>query len=247
MQKRYLVFNWKSYLAAGDAKSLATHLLAASKDMKASDQIIVAPSLIDLHSINEVLSDSQVAIASQDAYPEEAGAYTGEVTLTALTERGIQYCLVAHSEKRVYRGVTNLFANKLMKALIAQGITPIYCFGEDIRAYNNGDSLAVIQSQLLEGLAGIDTDDIILAYEPVWSIRGFGGAESATPDKIQKNIDFVRNLIGPTGRLLYGGSVDKENLTGFMSMESLNGLLVGSASAEAGSMKALVQRFSALN
>ncbi len=185
----------------------------------------------------------KIQIAAQNVHHKTSGAFTGEISVGMLVDLGIKYCLTGHSERRTYFSETNEQINEKNKLLLANDIVPIFCFGETEDEYVDGQTEAVVATQLEKGLAGIDGADvrnIIFAYEPVWAI---GTGKTATPEIAQNVVKFVRETIAKlvgeevanVVAIQYGGSMNPGNIKELMSQNDINGGLVGGASLEVSS------------
>ena len=174
-------------------------------------------------------------------YWEEQGAFTGEISAPMLKDAGCTYAVVGHSERRQYFGETNETVSKKIKAALAHDLVPIMCIGETLEERENGNTITKVQTQITEGLQGLDTEEIrcvIIAYEPIWAI---GTGLTATPDQAQEVHGFIReNLAEKHGNdvasyaiILYGGSVKPENTYSLLKKRDINGALVGGASLKA--------------
>jgi triosephosphate isomerase len=165
-----------------------------------------------------------------------------------LKEIGVQWTLIGHSERRSYFGETNLMCNKKIIKAITDGMTVVYCIGESSDDYDHGRTKAVIRDQLLIGLAGLANEhlkNVILAYEPVWSI---GTGKNATKEHAQDIASYIRERIEemfdvPTAeaiQILYGGSVKPNNIKDYLSQADVDGALVGGASLKVESFEELL-------
>jgi triosephosphate isomerase len=178
-------------------------------------------------------------LAAQNAYFQDRGAFTGEVSFTMLQDL-VHYVIIGHSERRIYFGENLETVAKKVEACVRNGISPILCVGETKQERKLGETRQVLHDQIYTALSGLTSSEVanlIIAYEPVWAISTFGG-ELATPAQINRVLEFIRmeveELYGPKAakklRLVYGGSVDDKSVGGYLQMEQCSGVLVGSAS-----------------
>ena len=234
-KKRLVVANWKMNPAgAEEAKRIAQSIKRSGSKLK-NTEVVIAPSFIHLSLGSKILDRSRkVFLGAQNVNEKEVGAYTGEVGTAQIKDLKVKFVLVGHSERRA-KGETNELVNTKMRALLAQGFTPILCFGEKERDIEGG-YFQFVRKQLLESLRDIQKKDllgVVLAYEPVWAI-GKSFRESMTATDMHEMSLFIRKvLIDSFGEdysnlpLLYGGSVEVENVEDLMKKGRINGLLVG--------------------
>jgi len=204
-------------------------------------QCVVIPPFTALNEVNKALEGSQILLGSQNVFWEEKGAFTGEVSAPMLKDAGCTFVVIGHSERRQYFGETNETVNKKIRATLPQGLIPIMCIGETLEERENGQTITKIETQIAEGLNGLETEDIqqiIIAYEPIWAI---GTGRTATPDQAQEVHNFIRkklaekhgNDMASYAIILYGGSVKPENSFSLLKEKDINGALVGGASLKA--------------
>jgi len=246
-RKPVIAGNWKMYKTQQEARDF----FAAFKPLVAGAahcEIIVAPPFTALAASVEAAAGSAIAIAGQDVYWANEGAFTGEVAPRMLVEAGCRGVIIAHSERRQFFGETDESANRKVKAALAAGLTPILCVGETLTQREAGETQKVLERQFrgsLAALTGPEFSRIILAYEPVWAI---GTGRTATPEIAEEAHKFLRDLavgsFGPEAgaslRILYGGSVKPENIKGLMAQADIDGALVGGASLDARQFAAIV-------
>lgn len=217
--------------------------LAAEKGI----DIGVAPSYLSLQTVKE--NAGNMIVAAQDCHFADHGAYTGFVSIPMIKELGIDWCLVGHSERRLYAAETSLTCNRKIKALIENKMTVVYCVGESLADFESGRTKSIVKEQLLIGLMDIakeDTDKIVVAYEPVWSI---GTGKNASVEIAEDICGYIRKLLADmfgqekadTIRVLYGGSVKPVNVNEYMKAPDIDGALVGGASLTPDSFAELIK------
>lgn len=240
--------NWKMFKTGPQAAELAGQLKSLVSDITEVD-IMVAPPFTALGVVAEILKDSAVQLGGQDLFWETEGAYTGEVSAPMLKAAGCSYVIIGHSERRQYFGETNVTVNRKITAALLGGLIPVFCAGESEAERETGQTFSVVQEQLEEGLKGLSADElqgVTIAYEPVWAI---GTGKTATSEQAQEVHKFIRgqmeevfgDSIANGLRILYGGSVKPENIAGLMTMDDIDGVLVGGASLDAESFAAIVR------
>ena len=206
---------------------------------------IVCPPFVSLPAVSERLSDSGIHVGAQNMHYEAKGAYTGEVSL-AMVKELCEYVILGHSERRQLFGETDETVAKKVSAAVAEGLKPIVCVGETLAEREAGDATVVIQRQVRAALREVPSlNGVIVAYEPVWAI---GTGVASSPADAQYIMEFIRGLMQEDfGRsalelpILYGGSVDANNVAGFVAQPDINGALVGSASLDADGFVELVK------
>ncbi|MCL2646620.1 MAG: triose-phosphate isomerase [Phycisphaerales bacterium] len=238
MRTPFIAGNWKMNLTKGEAKALAAAVAEKAKDLPGVE-IGIIPAFVHIAcAACAIKGKSSVGIGAQDVYFEKNGAFTGEVSAAMLTDLGVKYVLVGHSERRHVIGETDALLNKKLHAVIAAGLTVILCIGEKIEQRKANQTFNVCKTQLIEGLKGLDKSkagQLVIAYEPVWAI---GTGLNATKEQAQEVHAFVRDELvkifdAPTAagiRIQYGGSVKASNAVELLSQPDVDGALVGGAS-----------------
>ncbi len=248
MRIPFMAGNWKMYKTATEAVDFVARL---KKELENWDktEVAVAPSFVALATVAASLKGTKIAVAAQDCFWEEQGAYTGEVSVPMLRDAGCRYVIIGHSERRAYFGEGDEQVNKKVKAIIAHQLRPIICVGESLEQREQGKTFAVVERQVKEGLKGLEEDAtqaVVIAYEPVWAI---GTGKTASPGQAQEVHAFIRKLLseifGPQGagaiRIQYGGSVKPDNVDELMAQPDIDGALVGGASLEVESFARIVK------
>ncbi|MBC7581784.1 triose-phosphate isomerase [Aeromicrobium sp.] len=237
MKKPILVVgNWKMHLNTQEASTLV-HRLSQSIKVHRSVEVVIAPSLLSLQPLSLEIDRRKFRLAAQDAYFKDEGAFTGEVSFTMLRDL-VHYSIVGHSSRRISFNETLEVVREKVNAAVRNGIVPILCVGETKEEHDAGETKQVLHDQVTSAISGLTSEDIrdvVVAYEPVWAI---GTGDPEKPESIKRNIDYirmqVRELYGETAasevRLLYGASVEPDFVHGILSIEGVDGLLVGGAS-----------------
>ncbi len=241
MRKPIIAGNWKMYKLV--AESVATALSLRPLVANANHcEIIIAPPYTALKVVADRLEGSNIKVAGQNCAVEaKHGAHTGEIAADMLRDVGCTHVIVGHSERRHLYAETDSMVNRKTQAALAAGLTVILCVGETLTQREAGKAESVVRGQLEGGLRGLTSSDlarIIVAYEPVWAI---GTGQTATPEQAQEMHAFLRRVFAERHtedaadalRILYGGSVKPDNVTGLMAQTDLDGALVGGASLDA--------------
>ena len=212
-------------------------------------EVVIAPVFTSIKTVTDRIEGSNIQVAGQNCSTEvEQGAHTGEVAAEMLKDAGASYVIIGHSERRQFYCESDLFVRKKAQAGIVAGLTVIMCVGETLEQRDQGNAESVVSGQLEGGLSGLtasDLDRIIIAYEPVWAI---GTGRTATPEQAQEMHAFIRRVFAQRHsqdaasalRILYGGSVKPDNITGLMKQPDIDGALVGGASLKADSFAKIV-------
>ena len=206
----------------------------------------VAPTYLSLAAVKEN-ADPRMIVAAQNCHFKESGAFTGEISIPMLLEYRINCVLIGHSERRTYDNETNQKCHDKIQALLANKMVPVYCVGETLDEYEKGQTKEVVSRQVKEGLAGFSAEEVkelVVAYEPVWSI---GTGKNASTEIAQDVCGYIRSLlrelfgnVADDIRILYGGSVKPENIRAYLSCPDIDGGLVGGASLKKDSYEGLL-------
>ncbi len=240
--KKFIIANWKMQLAVAESSNLAMELknvLSKSK-LDKDKTVIVCPDFLSFTEVAKIFKGSNVALGAQDGFYEEAGAYTGEISLAELKASGCQYVILGHSERRKL-GETDEVVNKKVKAALASNLIPIICVGETFNERKEGQTDLVLMNQIHQALKDVKikaNDQFIIAYEPVWVIgtgQAIGPKEAwqATAVIEQSLLDIFEGGHEASFSIIYGGSVNPSNIHDFSSISSIKGVLVGGASLDA--------------
>lgn len=241
MSRRVIISgNWKMYNTTAEAKALVEGLKADVEKIGDREMIIFVPA-IHLKEVVAMTAGTKIKVGAQNMYFKEEGAFTGETSPKMVKDAGVEYILIAHSERRHVFGETDELINQKVLAAYQYGIKPVLCIGELLEEYEAGNSAAVCKQQLVDGLKGVSAEqmnDMVVAYEPVWAI---GTGKVATPEIAESIHKSVREVltelysaeVAATVPVLYGGSVKPENASGLLSQENIDGALVGGACLKA--------------
>jgi len=248
MRKPVIAGNWKMYKTVSEsvATALALKPLVANAN---HCEVVIAPVFTALKTVCDRLEGSNLRVAAQNCAAEQKeGAFTGEVAAYMVREAGCSHVIVGHSERRQLYFESDELVSRKTQAALAAGLTVIVCVGETLEQRDQGNAERVVSTQLAGGLSGLtasDLDRIIVAYEPVWAI---GTGRTATPEQAQEMHAFIRRVFAeghsPAAaaalRVLYGGSVKPDNISGLMKQPDIDGALVGGASLKAESFAEIV-------
>ncbi len=244
-RKPFIAGNWKMNTTLTEARQLALDVASEVGEPQAVD-VAVCPPFLSLETVSEALRDTAITMGAQNLYPAQGGAYTGEVAPSML--QGLcQFVILGHSERRAYFEETDDFVNRKVHSALEHGLVPIMCVGETLEQREAGQTGEVLRKQTVGGLEGVsDASAVVIAYEPVWAI---GTGVAATPDDAQNGIAIIRDTIAAIAsaetaesvRILYGGSMNPQNVDSLLEQPGVDGGLIGGASLNAQQFAALVR------
>ena len=202
-----------------------------------ADVVFCVPA-IDIIPAVQAAEGSNIAIGAENMYFEEKGAFTGEIAPDMLTEAGVKYVIIGHSERRQYFAETNETVNKKVLKAFEHGLTPIICCGETLEQREQGITIDFIRQQIKIAFQGVSADQAktaVIAYEPIWAI---GTGKTATSDQAEEVCAAIRACIreiygeatGEAIRIQYGGSVNAKTAADLFAKPNIDGGLVGGAS-----------------
>ena len=227
----FIAANWKMNLD----KSSIDRFCNIIKSFEFNEQIkgcIFPPNVYICH-LKKLLKNLPLSIGGQNCHYETSGAFTGEVSSSSLKDIGCEYVILGHSERRLNYNESNLYVQKCASSAINSNLIPIICVGESFKDRENGSALDFIANQINESLPK-SFDNIIIAYEPIWSI-GTGKIPSKLEIKeMHKHIkDLVSIKFNKSVKVLYGGSVNSSNVCDILLVDNVDGFLIGGASLKA--------------
>ncbi len=239
MRKKLIAGNWKMNLTYKDSEKLAKEIISKieKKDLNKTD-VLLCPTFVSLGIVNKTIKDSGIRLGAQNISYENNGALTGEISAEILKSVGCEYVIIGHSERRSYFHESNAVINKKILKAIEFELRPVFCVGESLIEREDEIYEGIIEKQLTEGLAGIESGkiaEVVIAYEPVWAI---GTGLNATPEQAAQIHSFIRKIIQKLYDekaaneilILYGGSVNENNSEGILSANGIDGALIGGAS-----------------
>ena len=232
---KYIIFNWKSYLNLKETSSLSKLIASIPKSKK--HKIISAPNNFFHLSIQAKYIKN--ALAAQNLDLHGLGASTGSLDISFLKDSKIKYCILGHSEVRAnFKDTDNTVAQKL-NLCISGNITPIVCIGESKSVYKSKNTKKFLKTQI-DCIFDKKTSykEIIVAYEPLWSI---GTGLTPKMSEIDDISNYLHNICKKYSfkkiKILYGGSVNLDNVSDILNLQKVNGVLVGSASTKSDFIK----------
>ena len=247
MRVPFVAGNWKMNATVAEAEKLVLEMLDSLDSLEGVDKVL-CPPFVSLVPLSMILEGSSIRLGAQNMHFEARGAYTGEISPLMIGEL-CEFVILGHSERRWQFGETDELVNKKVKAALASKLKPILCVGERLEENESGSTEQVINRQVTAALEGIGpavpgrstgkaeriSDNLVIAYEPVWAI---GTGKAASGAEAAATIEFIRRAVAKLWsgevarelRILYGGSVTAANISEFASYPDIDGALVGGAS-----------------
>ncbi|TDJ02432.1 MAG: triose-phosphate isomerase [Candidatus Dadabacteria bacterium] len=248
MKKMMVAGNWKMNMLRYQAKDLTQDILSGLVDVKDDIDIVLAPPFTALDVVSGLIGNSRVMLAAQNVFWEDRGAFTGEISPAMLVDAGCKWVIIGHSERRGILGETDTVVRKKIKASLSDGLNVIVCVGETLQEREVGKTIKIVQSQVESALMDLELDDpqrFVIAYEPVWAI---GTGKNATPKEAEDVHVTIREITGSIFaqdseliRIIYGGSVNGDNIDELLHMENIDGALIGGAGLDADSFVKIVK------
>lgn len=245
MRTPYIAGNWKMHKTTAEAEELARSLVRSLD--RENKKVMIAPAFTALGPVKGCLEGSHILLGAQNMGPEEQGAHTGEVSVLMLKDLGVEAVILGHSERRHKYGEQDDLINRKVRLALSHDLEVVLCVGETLEQREGGVTRRTVEQQIRGGLKEVgDLGRITIAYEPVWAI---GTGKTATPKDADDTHGFIRDLlsrlysakVAEDTVIQYGGSVKPNNAAELMSMENIDGLLVGGASLAADSFVPIVR------
>ncbi len=248
MKQKLIAGNWKMHTTAFEAGRLAESIATKVMSLMAQSEVLLCPPYTSLQTVSEVVSNTKVKLGAQNCHSQPEGAYTGEISIPMLRYLDCGYVILGHSERRRYFNETDDSVNEKLRAVVNSRMNAIVCIGEKLKEREGGEAKEVIKKQLEEALKNIDDEYsryITIAYEPVWAI---GTGVSAEPEQVEDAHSLIRKELldkygeeGEKIRILYGGSMKESNAADLLSLNNVDGGLIGGASLKAKSFLAIIE------
>ena len=249
VRKAIIAGNWKMNKTRPEAKELLEAIKPLVANAENNVEVIACVPFTNLETAVNTTAGSNVKIGAENVHFEKSGAFTGEISADMLTELGVEYVVIGHSERRQYFGETDETVNKRLLAALQAGLKPILCVGETLDQREKGITEEVIAMQTKIALMGTCEKcikNVVIAYEPVWAI---GTGKTATAEQAEEVCAFIRKTVenlfnkeiadGMT--IQYGGSMNAKNCAELLSKPNVDGGLIGGASLKAEDFNTIVQ------
>ena len=238
-RKAIIAGNWKMNKTATEAAKLVDELIPAVKD--ASCEVVICTPYTDLVTAVEKTKGTNIHVGAENVHFEKSGAFTGEISADMLTDLGVEYVVVGHSERRQYFAETNETVNKRTKAALAGGLKPIICVGESLAQREHDLTETYVAYQVAAAFSGLTAEQAVrcvIAYEPVWAI---GTGKTATAEQAAEVCTFIRTTvrhlygarIARSITIQYGGSMKPANAAELLGQPDIDGGLIGGAALNA--------------
>lgn len=220
--------NWKMHKNQAESLAFVQDFKTEIEEAEEEREIVLCVPFTSLTAMSKSLHGSKIKLGAQNIHWEPQGAYTGEISGEMLTEIGVSYAIVGHSERRQYFGETDETVNLRLKAAQKYGLKPILCVGETKSQRDAGETENIIIAQLQQDLVGVDQSNLVIAYEPIWAI---GTGETCESEEANRVIGTIRQqLDNKDVSIQYGGSVKPGNINEIMAQPEIDGVLVGGSS-----------------
>ena len=249
LRKAIIAGNWKMNKTRPEAKALLEEIKPLVANAEGKIEVIACVPFTNLETAVNVTAGSNVKIGAENVHFEKSGAFTGEISADMLTELGVEYVVIGHSERRQYFGETDETVNKRTKAALAAGLKPIVCVGELKWERECGITEEVVGKQIKLDLWDVTEEElknVVIAYEPVWAI---GTGLTATPEQAEEVCAFIRATLAKLYNqaaadavtIQYGGSMNAKNAAELLAKPNIDGGLIGGASLKAADFNVIVQ------
>jgi triosephosphate isomerase len=239
MRKPIIAGNWKMNNTNAEAAALVAALKPLLRGAEAETVLCVPYTC--LATVAELTRGTGISVGAQNVAWADKGAFTGEISAAQLTELGVRFVSIGHSERRAMFGETDATVNARVKQALKYALKPIICVGETLAEREGGATESVVERQTrgaFDGVAAEELKNAVLAYEPVWAI---GTGKTATAEQAQETIAFIRSVaaslygaaVADALRIQYGGSMNASNAGELMAKPDIDGGLIGGASLKA--------------
>ncbi len=233
MRKIIIAGNWKMHKNQAESLAFVQEFKSEINEINEEREVVLCTPFTSLTAMSKNLHGSKIMLGAQNIHWEAEGAYTGEISGEMLTEIGVDYVIVGHSERRQYFGETDKTVNLRLQAAQKYRLRPILCVGETKSQRDAGETENIIINQLKEDLVGVNQNNLVIAYEPIWAIGTGDTCESKEANRV---IGIIRQQLNNKDvPIQYGGSVKASNVDEIMAQPEIDGALVGGASLSASS------------
>lgn len=237
------------YLSIKESRELAAEVVKWWEEINCKDaELIIAPSSLALSDVEHQLRTSSIKLGVQDlSLSNEYGAFTGQISAHQAAESGATHAIIGHSEMRQFFHVTDSMVRKQLNAALTAGLVPIVCVGETREERDEGRTDQIVNSQIETIFSGLENfpEDVYIAYEPRWAIGTGIPVDPAEAERVHDLIGHIMKEFHDKPEdivhVLYGGSVNAENIKDFISQPSVEGALIGSASAKMKSLQEIIK------
>jgi len=253
MRKKIVAGNWKMNKTFEEAQALVSEVVNMVNDeVNNQAQVVLCPSFPFLATVSKTIDgNANVHLGAQNCHQNESGAYTGEVSAGMLQSVGVEYVILGHSERRQYFYEDDQLLEAKVKAVLKQGLSPIFCIGESLEQREQDLTFSILETQLKDGLFHVSNEEferVVIAYEPIWAI---GTGKTASSQQAQEVHAFIREQIArhydaqaaDNTTILYGGSCNPGNARELFACPDIDGGLIGGASLKSRDFVDIIKSF----
>jgi len=249
MKPKMVIGNWKMNKSFEEADDLIIAIEEQISGLKLETGVVLCPPFPYLELATDHAQEAEFSVGAQNCSEYKNGAVTGEISAEMLSQLGVEFCIIGHSERRKFFNETNqTIANKVVLALENQ-LIPVMCCGEMIEDRQTDHHFEVVEKQIKESLFHLpktDFESVVIAYEPIWAI---GSGETATTKQAEEMHSFIRQLVEKkygtetafATYILYGGSCNAKNALDIFTQPNVDGGLIGGASLNANDFVAIIE------
>ena len=227
----FIAANWKMNLDKFSIEEFSN--IIQSHIFNEQIKTCIFPPNVYISHLKKLIGNLPIFVGGQNCHFETQGAFTGEVSSSSLKDIGCKYVILGHSERRTHNNESNLYVQKCVSSAINSNLIPIICVGESLKDREKGRALDFISNQINKSLP-MSFKNIIIAYEPIWSI---GTGKIPSKIEITEMHQHIKEMISSNYNknieVLYGGSVNSSNVCDILSIDNVDGLLIGGASLNA--------------
>lgn len=249
-RKTVIAGNWKMNKTPVEAAQLIYDINQRISNIETKGcEIVACVPFVDIDAAVKAADGTRIKIGAENCHWAKSGAFTGEISADMLKACGVEYVIIGHSERRQYFGETDLTVNQRLHAALEAGLTVILCVGELLEQREQGITEEIVSMQTKIALLNVTEEqmkNIIIAYEPVWAI---GTGKTATAEQADEVCGIIRKVIAnlyskktaEATTIQYGGSMNAKNAKELLSMENVDGGLIGGASLKAEDFSIIIQ------
>ena len=240
----YIIANWKMNFNVEESSVFMNKLLSVSNEISKNLKIIICPQHLLISNLKNHSNNTNIFLGAQDCHYKEKGAFTGDSSIDLVKALNCKYVILGHSERRIFHHETSQVVKKKVELVASKSVEPILCIGEKLKHRVSKNYIDVILKQLDESLPN-GIKKIIIAYEPIWSI---GSGETPTTQNIEEVAQSIYNFLTnyrksiDNPKILYGGSVNKDNASAICKIKNINGCLIGGASLIIDEFKEIIRK-----
>ena len=244
MPRTIIAGNWKMHKTGADTRAFLDAFLPQTTSFPKNVEVVIAPPFTALAAAHEILAGrSDVSLGAQNVHWQPQGAFTGEISVPMLVEHGVTHVIVGHSERRAFFNELDRTVNLKVRALLEQGLTPIIAVGETLGEREDGmaDKRVIAQTrEALDDVSEADIKSVVIAYEPIWAI---GTGQNCDWYEANRVMGVIRASVPALADvpILYGGSMNADNVAQYMVQPNINGGLVGGASLNPDAFATLIR------